>query len=247
MVMADSLAKTSVATQFAVVKGLYNGSNFLKSQQGQAWYAQNSDVIKLLTYFTPLTTLSYFSNILGGKPESVGSFGELGGLPLGWIPQLLDAEGLTHITQSAYLDPKTGKEIQGYIPATSRGMLLTAVQDLVGALYTYPGATAGLPSKTTIDRNLALGLTGSNKKVDLKPAPQLPLSAQQQQMQQAIGGGSTGAGASNVPQPPLQSTSVPATKTPTATTPPRTAKAAKLKKGQFKPYMLPGQSQLGQL
>lgn len=247
-IMASSLAKTDAATQFAVIKGLYNGSNFLKSQQGQAWYAQNSDVIKLLTYFSPVTTLGYFANILGGKPDSVGSFGELGGLPLGWIPQLLDAEGLTHITQSAYLDPKTGAEIPDYVPATAKGSLLTAIQDLVGALYTYPGATAGLPSKTSIDRNLALGLTGGNKKTDLKQVL-LPLSERQKQYQQALGA------FSNVPQqntPPLtpqssESLNIPAQKSPLEMPLPKKTGTPRLKKSQFKPALLPGQSQLGQL
>jgi hypothetical protein len=240
---AQALAKTSPMTQFAVIKGFYNGSQFLKSPQGQIWYSQNADVLKLLAYFTPVSTLNSFATILGGKADSVGSFGELGGLPLGWIPQLLDAEGLTHISQSAYLDPKTGKELANYVPVTARGALLIAVQDLIGQLFTYPGAQAGLPSKTSIDRNIALELTGANKKQDLAQAPLLPLSPDQQQYQQNIQ--SANGTAQPAPQSqgaPFQTPSipVPAQSIPLATPrQPKSAVAPKLKKSQFRPAPLP--------
>jgi hypothetical protein len=253
MVMAKSLATTSPMTQLAVIKGLYNGSNFMKSPEGQVWYSQNSDVIKLLTYFTPVTTLSYFATALGGKPDSVGAFGELGGLPLGWIPQLLDAEGVTHLTQSAYLDPKSGNEIPNYVPATDKGRLLVAVQDLIGQLFTYPGSEVGLPSKTSITRNIALGVTGASKKVDLQQAGQMPLSQSQQSFQQAVQQANpqpTAQQNTTMPQQqnqPVPGQTVPASTSPLTTPTPKSTRGSgkKLKKSQFTPALMPGQTQLG--
>jgi hypothetical protein len=279
--MARALQNADTVTQFAVVHGLYNAGNWLNSAEGQAWYSRNSDVIGLIKYFTPLETLSTMAHILGQQPNSVGNFGEMGGLPFGWIPQLLDAEGITHgLTQSPYVSPKTGDVIPTYVPATDKGRLLTAIQDLIGSVYTYPGSTVGMPSKTGLDRNIAIGLTGANKKTDLSlstpaipaglqsfsdavkaanPAP-APLANNAEAQNQFLPKGKQ-------PTPNIQ----PNQMTPGTTVPrlpssgdnvpnkvPKAAKASstkglnangtkKLKKAQFTPALLPGQSSLGQL
>lgn len=250
-IMARSLARTSPLTQLAVIHGLYNGSNFLKSPEGQQWYSQNAEVIGLLKYFTPLTTLSELGQVLGQRPTSLGNFGELGGLPFGWIPQLLDAEGITHgLTQPAYVDPHTGQVIPQYVPVTARGHLLTAIQDLLGSLFTYPGATTGLPSKTSITRNIALGITGANKKVDLRSVTPTNLSPQQQSFQRTLQG-SQSTSQSPINQPPALPITVPQLQTSATTPTPRSSfassRTSKKKKAQFTPALLPGQSSLGQL
>jgi hypothetical protein len=252
-IMAKSLARTNTMTQFAVIKGLYNAHDFLNSPEGAAWYSQNSDVIKLAEYFTPIQTLGEVATALGGKADSISSFGELGGLPFGFIPQLLDNEGLTHITQSAYLDPKTGKELPDYIPATDKGRLLVAIQSLLGSMFSYPGSELGLPSKSSITQNIASGLTGGHKSVDLKQAAPLPLSPEQQNFQQAVQAanpqpsGQASTTTSAQMNNPVPGQSVP-TQPTSATQPiPKSTGggSSKKKKADFRPALMPGQTQLG--
>lgn len=277
--MAKALSRQPALTQFAVLHGIYNGSTWLNSPEGQAWYSKNSEVLGLLKYFTPLETISSVSHILGQQPHSVGDFGELGGLPFGWIPQLLDAEGITHgLTQSPYVSPKTGQPLPSYIPATSKGQLLVALQDFIGSLFTYPGATVGLPSKTGITRSIAIGLTGANKNTDLTlQQPQIPSGLQsfsqavqstQPQQQKlppnAIQGQTFAQMAKSKPATPyvptnpvIQGITVPRGTSAidnmsnkgssSSSKSSKSSKSTKLKKSQFKPALLPGQTQFGQL
>lgn len=250
-IMADSLSKTSAMTQLAVINGLYRAHDWLNSTEGQAWYSQNSDVIGLIKYLTPLSTLGEAGALLGDKPDSIASYGELGGLPFGWIPQLLDAEGLTNFG-GVYVSPKTGQALPDYIPTTDKGKLASAIQDLIGSIYTYPGVTAGLPSKTSLDRNIALGVTGASKTNDFtKVTPAIP--ADQQGFASTVQGlaGQTIQNQSNgqplpTPQPGVK---VPAQPSPLTTPIPKTSStgSSKKKKAQFTPELLPGQSSLGQL
>lgn len=243
-IMAKSLGRTDALTQFAVVKGMMAGSGFLKSPEGQAWYSQNSDVIGFMKYMTPVATLSEISQALGQKPTSISQYGELGGLPFGWIPALLNSEGIID-TNQAYVDPKTGVIAQDYIPIGSRGKLNGAIQDLIGQLFTYPGATVGLPSKTKIDVNIASGLVPGSSKDFKKVTPQITPSQQSfQQVVQQNAGSPTPATPNK--QPP--SLTVPAQPTSLTTpTPKSSLSSTKKKKADFTPALLPGQTQLGQL
>lgn len=257
-IMARSLAQTSPMTQLAVINGLYRAHDWLNSTEGQAWYSQNSDVIGLIKYFTPISTLGEVSHLLGGNVDSVGSLGELGGLPFGWIPQLLDAEGLTNFG-GAYVSPKTGQTLPDYIPVSDKGKLASAIQDFIGSLYTYPGATAGLPSKSSIDRNIALGVTGASTKKDYnKVMPQIPPGDQsfsqtvQNLSNQTLGAGSQQNVQTPPPAPQLQSgTRAPVQASPLTTPLQKPTKggasSGKKKKAEFTPQLLPGQTQLGQL
>lgn len=265
-VMARNLSQRSVMTQLAVINGLYQAHDWLNSPEGTAWYSQNSDVIQLVKYFTPIQTLGEVTHLLGMNPDSIGSFGELGGLPFGWIPQMLDAQGLTNFG-GAYVSPKTGQTLPDYIPTTDKGRLAAAIQDLIGSLYTYPGVTAGLPSKTSLDRNIALHITGTSKKTDFTQVTP-DVSQRQQNFAQAV------QQANPNPQPPKNQQilgGIPNQTSPTTNVPrlpaeidtlpgklskPKSGKRAKglnadgtphLKKTQFRPSALPGQSSVGQL
>lgn len=247
-IIGRSLARTDALTQFGVVKGLMMGSQFLKSAEGQAWYSQNSDVIGLFKYFTPLATLSEIGQALGQKPHSVSQYGALGGLPFGWIPALLNAEGMID-TNQAYVNPKTGVIAQDYVPVGMRGRANAAIQDLIGQLFTYPGATVGLPSKTSLDVQVAAGLVPGSSKDFKKVTPQITSNqANFQQVVQASAGVNKVKNASIV-NTPKQETTIPAQSTP-LTTPkvkPSSTRAPKKKKADFTPALLPGQTQLGQL
>jgi hypothetical protein len=251
-IMAHSLAQTSAMTQFAVIKGLYQGTEWIKSPEGQVWYARNSEVIQLMKYFSPLSTLSTVAAVLGDRKGNIGSFGELGGLPFGWIPQLLDASGVTHFgTNQPFINSKDGSVLPQYIPTTDKGRLSLAIQDFIQGLYTWPGSTLGLPSKLAADRKIGNSLSGATTKNDFTPVtPALTPDAakyqkliQQQNPQQAQ--------PQPVTQPPQQSFKVPATSTPI--TQPiskgsgKKAKTPRPKKADFRPAVLPGQPGIGQL
>lgn len=252
-IMARSLAQTSPMTQLAVINGLYRAPTWLNSPEGQAWYSQNSDVIGLFKYFTPVATLSEVSHILGMKVDSVGSLGELGGLPFGWIPQMLDSVGLTHFG-GAYVSPKTGQEIPDYVPETDKGKLSSALMDLLGSLYSYPGATAGLTSKTAIDQKIVFAITGATKKNDYSAQYQ-PLNEQQQSFQQTVQSMGQQTLQSNTQAPAMNglqpTTTVPKQSSSLTTAIPKPPKSgsgsAKKKKAQFTPQLLPGQTTLGQI
>lgn len=250
IIMTRSLAKTSLMTQVSVVNGLLRAHDWLNSAEGQSWYAKNASAIGFFEYITPVASLNQvFQSLLPGHDHSLGNFGELGGLPFGWIPQILDAEGLTSFNQPG-VDAKTGQIIPRYIPASTRGQMAIAIQDFLSTLFSYPGATMGMPSKTSITRTAALGIVGGNKKTDLQPSTpsESQLSPQQRQYSQFIGSQNP-TNPVPTPQPLSPSFAVPAQPTP-LTTPkqkPASISSTKKKKSQFTPELLPGQTQLGQL
>ena len=237
--MAKALARQEPMVQVAIVNGLMQSNTWMKSPEGMAWYSQNADAIKLFTYITPLATLNeVFQSLLPGHDHSLGNFGELGGLPFGWIPLITDQTGLTHFAQ-ATVDAKTGDTMPHYVGATEKGNAAIAIQDLINMLFSYPGATAGLPSKSSITRQAALGLVQGNKKTDLKlVTPQISTEAQayQKQVQQQNG-------TSPVPQmtpmsqPATLQYQVPTQQTPTSTPRPPKQASGKLKKSQIRPTL----------
>lgn len=263
--MAKALARQPLMTQVAVIHGLMQAHAWLNSPEGIAWYSRNSTAIQLFDYITPLAEMNkVFESLLPGHDHALGNFGELGGLPFGWIPQLTDAEGWTHFNQPG-VDAATGQVIPRYMPATDRGQVAIAVQDLIGSLFSYPGSTAGLPSKASITRNIALGVTMGTKSADLKLStpPVSDLSRQQQsysQAVQALNANQIPSGQTTPQRPGLiPSQTVPGLQVPQMDSsllhPTLTAKqqglsstrSKKLKKGQYIPALLPGQTQLGVL
>lgn len=236
-IMAKSLGRQDLMTQVAVVNGLIKSNQWLQTPEGQSWYSQNSTAIGLFKYITPLASLNeVFQSLLPGHDHSLGNFGELGGLPFGWIPLITDQAGLTHFNQ-ATVDAKTGQTIPHYVSATDKGATAIAIQDLLNMLFSYPGASIGLPSKSSITRNAALGITGANKKTDLKlVTPQTSSEAQQyqQNIQSQNGGIPT---MTPIQQNPPQSFGVPVQETPASTPRPPKQATTKLKKSQFKPNL----------
>jgi hypothetical protein len=170
-------------------------------------------------------------------------------LPFGWIPQMTDAVGMTHFGQ-AYVSPKTGAIAKNYVPTSAYGALNAAIQDLVGSLYTYPGATAGLPSKGSIDRTIANNLLPNSSK-EFTAVANPNVTPQDQQFSQIAqqANGTQVPGAQPQAATPQSSNAITVPKTPTSiNTPlPKSTAPKKMKKGQFKPYLLPGQSHLSQL
>lgn len=247
--MAKSLAQQEPLVQYAAIKGIMSAQGYLKSPQGQAWYSQNADAIGLFKYFSPVETISTISSALGLKHDSVAQYGELGGLPFGWIPQMLDSVGLTHFGQ-AYVNPKTGAISKDYVPTSMYGAANAAINDLLGSLFTYPGATAGLPSKGSIDRKVVGGLLpGSSKDFNAVTPPNITPEDQQfsQIVKQQNGGSVPSQSGTNQPQS-TPGERVPTTRS-TLTTPIKKSSggSSRKKKADFRPSLLPGQSELGQI
>lgn len=246
-IMAKSLAQQDVVTQMAVIAGLYNVHNWMNSAEGAAWYSQNATVLKFLNYFTPTETLSNAAQFLTALSHedwrtAVGTY-ELGGLPLGFIHQILAGEGIG--VNSGYVDPGTGQEIPNKIPITARAQLQVAIGDFIGSLFTYPGSDAGLPSKSKIDAFIGGAFVGGQQPKTSFNEVNAPLSKQSALYAQRVGGAqpSTPQAQATNPVQAGQQLGPNATVTPTGTATPSpyykktnssTPPAKKLKKGEFK-------------
>lgn len=252
-ILGRSMARQPLLTQVAFVNGMMKAHSWLTSPEGQAWYSQNSSAIAVLGYISPVLSLTdAFMSLVPGHDHSLGNFGQLGGLPFGWIPQVMDSVGLTHFNQSG-VDPKTGDAIPKYIPATTKGQAAIAIQDFLGALFSYPGAELGLPSKASFTRNTALGIVGGSKTKDLTLQPG-SLSPSEQQYQKNVQQANGTTPQSNTPNYQGAPTGTFSSPTPNANEDDLMsqlkAHATKPKaktKAQFTPALAPGQTAFGQV
>lgn len=154
MLAAQTLAKQPPSVQKAVLHSLFNLKDWLKSDEGIVWQQKHADAIQVFNWITPTNSLLYSMNLLsGGKPDSLAELGQLGGLPLGVITQILDGQGIISLNRP-YVNPKTGDVIPKYIPQTTRARGATAMVDLLNSMFTYPGRTLGLPGKASTLRGV---------------------------------------------------------------------------------------------
>lgn len=144
-VAADILGKQPPVIQTAVIHGLFKMDSWLKSDEGIQWQSQNADAIQVFNWITPINSIEYTMSLLNGI-HSTGDLGSLGGLPFGVVSQVLDSLGVIHLN-TPYVNPKTGDVIPKYIPQTTKAQAATALGDLLGTMFTYPGRTLGLPGK----------------------------------------------------------------------------------------------------
>lgn len=156
-------ARMPAMQQVATVKGVANTYAFLASPQGQQWQKDNSELVGLIKAFTPLGTVQNLINFTT-KGGHFGDLGQIGGLPIGVISTLLTHQGanLGPLGTSQYVDPKTGQPVPTAIPQTVKARMQQGVTDLVASLFSYPGRTAGLGSKTKVIQTAI---------PQLKPAP----------------------------------------------------------------------------
>lgn len=152
--VAREVAKLPPSVQTAVIHSIFKTSDWLKSDEGIQWQADNQDAIQIFSYFTVYNNIAAVLHVLrGGKPNSVSELGQLGGLPFGVISQLLDKEGIIHLN-TPYVDPKTGNVLPDYIPQTTKAKAAVALESLLNSVFTYPGRIIGLPGKSQSIRNL---------------------------------------------------------------------------------------------
>lgn len=146
-----AFAKMPPAAQVAISKDLVDAHNYLSSPAGQQWQKDNSELLGIIKYLTPVGTIDGVDKFLtrGGH---IGDLGEVGGLPFGLITQVLQHQGvdLGKVEDSQYVDPKTGQLVPDKIPVGTTARIKTGLTDLVNSLFSYPGKTAGLSSKNSV-------------------------------------------------------------------------------------------------
>lgn len=143
---AEILAKEAPSVQLAVINSLFNLRDWLKSDEGIKWQSANNEAIQVFNWLTPVNSIEYGMQLLTHKPNSIGQLGSLGGLPLGFITQMLDSQGIINLN-TPYVAPKTGDVFPKYIPETTKARAATAMGDLLNSMFTYPGRVLGLPGK----------------------------------------------------------------------------------------------------
>lgn len=160
---ATSLSKQPPAVQLAVINGLMDAREWLNSNEGIVWQSENQDAIRLFRWITPYGSIESAMNLLSGEaPESIGELGQLGGLPFGVITQMIDSQTDFEVN-TPYIDLKTGKVFPEYIPDTTKARAATAIQDLLGSMFTYPGRIIGLPGKGQLMRQGTDSILGTEK------------------------------------------------------------------------------------
>lgn len=158
---AQTLAKQPPSVQLAVIHSLFQMKDWLKSDEGIKWQSEHADAIQLFKWLTPINSIESTMNLLGHKPDSMGSIGQLGGLPLGVITQILDGQGIINMNKP-YVNPKNGDVFPDYIPKTSQARAATALTDLLGTTFTYPGRILGLPGKEATLKKVVAAFIDTN-------------------------------------------------------------------------------------
>ena len=150
---AEAIAKQPAHIQLGIIDGMFNVRDWLKSDEGQIWYSENSEAIKVMSWLTPVGSIAQVLKLAGGEVESLSELGLIGGLPFGIITQMLDSQIEDFNINTPYVNPKTGDVIPDYIPKSSRARVQTALNDLIGTVFTYPGRILGLPGKGALIRD----------------------------------------------------------------------------------------------
>lgn len=199
MIAAEALGRQPIPVQLAVVKGLYNGQEWLESPEGIAWQQEHAEGIQVLKWLTPLGNLEWTYEFLTGRKDSWSDIGLVGGLPFGVIGQMLDSQLEDFNLSSPYVRPTDGAKIPEWIPESAKARAATALTDLLSSMFSYPGRILGLPGKGQKTRdfvNHVLGLDPSSdefKRIfrdkDLTREQKLLLDAVMQAQEEYLGPG----------------------------------------------------------
>lgn len=158
---AQIISKEPPSVQLAMINSIFDLRDWLKSDEGIRWRADNADAIAVFEWATPIGSINYWNKIfLDGDPNAPGDFGAIGGLPLGILTQALDSQGIINLNKP-YVNPETGDVLPKYLPQTSKARASVALTDLLGSLFTYPGRILGLPGKNQSLNKLSQELTGA--------------------------------------------------------------------------------------
>lgn len=153
------LAKQPPVTRAVLINHLLNARTWVESPEGEKWKEQNSELVDAMNYFTPTHTLQQFMDFLG-KGQKIGDLGQIAGLPLGVIAQIINNQGVNTgaLGGSEGVKTKTGQPYAQKLPVTPTARLQQAGTDLVSSLFGWPGSTLGLQSKTDLIQHNVPGL-----------------------------------------------------------------------------------------
>lgn len=163
LLAADALSKQPPSIQKAVLHSMFTMKDWLKSDEGINWQSQHADAIQLFNWVTPINSIESTFKLLNGSINSAADLGQLGGLPLGVITQILDGQGLINLN-TPYVDPKTGNVFPRNTPVSLKARAATALTDLINSTFTYPGRVLGLPGKNAAIRGMVQNFIGTNSK-----------------------------------------------------------------------------------
>lgn len=141
---AKALAKENGLRQVAILGGIKDFHDWQKTPAGIKWASDNSELIGIMKYFTPIGSIESVLKALTGDVKTLRDLGTIGGLPFGVISGVLQGQGKVKL-DSPYLDPKTGEVVPNNIPVDARAQLSQALSDIIGTMFTYPGRQVGLP------------------------------------------------------------------------------------------------------
>ena len=161
MLAAKALEKQPPAIQKAVLHSMFTMKDWMKSDEGIAWQSKNADAIALFKWITPVNSIEGTMKLLTGSVNSPADLGQLGGLPLGIISQMLDSQGIINLN-TPYVDPKTGSIFPKNIPKSMKARAAVALTDLINSTFTYPGRTLGLPGKNQAVKGLVKDFITTN-------------------------------------------------------------------------------------
>lgn len=170
-----ALSQAPPAVQLLTINKLWEMENWLKTPEGVRWQYENAAAIQLFKWITPVGNIQWVFDMLQApfgtsNIQSVGDIGLIGGLPFGVIGQILQNQGLFNLN-TPYVSPKDGSIYSRKIPDTMKARVYTALMDLLGSTFTYPGAQIGLdklglPTKSKILQSAATKMVGSTNASD---------------------------------------------------------------------------------
>lgn len=150
MAATKIMGRMTLVQQTAAISAIGNLAGFMNSDQGKQWAVQNADAIAALKYFSPLSTLQGVADFFT-KGQHIQDLGEIGGLPFGVVTQIITNQvpTLGHFGGSQAYDAQ-GQPYAHAVPITMTARAQTAFKDLLSSMFSYPGQTLGLTSKTKV-------------------------------------------------------------------------------------------------
>ncbi len=135
--------------QLALVNNALKANAWASSPDGKQFVKDNSQLMGIINYFSPTHSVNAVMDFL--KSGNAADLGQVGGMPFGVITTILKNQGIALPSQLTgnETNPATGENYVQKLPTTTKARLQQGLTDLIGQMFSYPGATVGLPSKTS--------------------------------------------------------------------------------------------------
>lgn len=135
--------------QLALVNNALKASAWAGSPEGKQFQKDNSQLMGIINYFSPTHSVNAVMDFL--HSGNAADLGQVGGMPFGVITTILKNQGIALPSQLTgnETNPATGENYVQKLPTSDKARLQQGLTDLIGQMFSYPGATVGLPSKTS--------------------------------------------------------------------------------------------------